>query len=1291
MDNKLEKLIDEYLSVCGKKDRMKYSEEEYQKYVRIKKELPLRCASLTQAWRDYMLQVFDTKLYKESKELWESYKDAKEQYLLLGTAALALRDWVSINLNYSQKDNEFRKEIKTLVMPALNRIKDITKEFRNNKSTAIQHMLPHLNFFKMIDGVNLTEADAMSSELPIPPSTVNWDEAIKAAKGTTLMIHWGAFSKQEFKDLQKRTDLALEDYSLAVLTQRKCLSRKKSDLRSARDAATPLHAVFGYTSNASAKSVEDKKKYYRLIVESGKGKYFSGRQISVACPYSEEAKEFERKWGVPVNNVIRRLCDIESNQDYIARSLNELTEYYPDVYGDAIDFFKSGQTLLYKHLPKNKLRKIRCRSAATLDSDCKAKLTELLKTFEDEMGFAPSPGIFTNLHDTDERLPVFLDAMKSFEASKTALLTEEIEKIRTKNDKLSGDLSTRKNSIISEIRSLADADPVANGFWYKGSKHTQESAGKVCNVIAGNASGRFSLPWFVNPLQARYSGYTFPDIIKWQTPGTRNNLEYVYSGPDSKKQAERCLNTNLLSILLAFPIKSVKISFIDPGTTNDCSFFTTRIGTQICSVINRETDVRQLIEQWQAKAAMVGKYTSDLVEYNNKEKAFLAPYELVVLLGSFSPSLYAQLEPFIQNGYKYGVYFFSFSQGSRGELFNNVTWKTDWPTYTDNCISLSPLDDAILMDTLTGYINKMASKEVTVQAISQDISSLATRPYGDAIQDFSVPVGEVNGHPVNFKLSNQHIHSFVIGQTGQGKSVFLHDVISGAVLGYSPEQFQVYLLDFKLAGEELYHYRGVKHVRALLANGSDLQLTYEILNDLKKQMEERSSLMREMGARTIEEYDRVAQRKFPRILLVVDECQELFRDNTHRQVGEGSIMIGIRSIIEDVARKGRSQGVHLLFATQTLSGTQLPPVIKNNITDYFLFKCVQEDAEQLVPGSSKKVLQLKVGHLLYNSTDGETTFQAYLPDVGAMVRQAVLKSSAVSVEQPGFVFDGSNESKFGSEELESIRETTTRNLRYIIGKSADVKRSSIEGVLKNDMGENLLFVGYNASQVARASFSALLSMMVSNKVGNLGYSFYCLDLLQSEDPDVFLPLEELTGYGLRMVPQSRSGDLISKLANDIREGVMNKSVLFILGQERFKAVRDEYELQGEPATASDNTTPRSFGRPQPKTYRSELKYILENGPEMGVHTILQIDRLSKLLFESSVNSRFVYRMFSYVCLLRTEKDAETRLGLDGIYPQQLSDQDSNLGAWFINDGIGKNDKFTPFVRLDKTIINEVLK
>ena len=55
-------------------------------------------------------------------------------------------------------------------------------------------------------------------------------------------------------------------------------------------------------------------------------------------------------------------------------------------------------------------------------------------------------------------------------------------------------------------------------------------------------------------------------------------------------------------------------------------------------------------------------------------------------------------------------------------------------------------------------------------------------------------------------------------------------------------------------------------------------------------------------------------------------------------------------------------------------------------------------------------------------------------------------------------------------------------------------------------------------------------------------------------------------------------------------------------------------------TFSDQTTGASI-----KTYKDTLSYILDNGPDYHVHTIIQVDKPDNLLFEDYVTSKFVLK------------------------------------------------------------------
>ena len=129
------------------------------------------------------------------------------------------------------------------------------------------------------------------------------------------------------------------------------------------------------------------------------------------------------------------------------------------------------------------------------------------------------------------------------------------------------------------------------------------------------------------------------------------------------------------------------------------------------------------------------------------------------------------------------------------------------------------------MKALVDYINsEINKKEKTV--VKQIYSKEIHNKYEIDISSITIPIGKSSNKEINFTMDMvSHVHSFIIGQSGSGKSVFLHNIIGSAILKYAPEDLQLYLLDFKLGGVEFNRYKGIKHVKSLLVDNSDQQIT----------------------------------------------------------------------------------------------------------------------------------------------------------------------------------------------------------------------------------------------------------------------------------------------------------------------------------------------------------------------------------------------------------------------------------------------------------------------------------
>ncbi|WP_250287313.1 FtsK/SpoIIIE domain-containing protein, partial [Frankia sp. CiP1_Cm_nod2] len=189
----------------------------------------------------------------------------------------------------------------------------------------------------------------------------------------------------------------------------------------------------------------------------------------------------------------------------------------------------------------------------------------------------------------------------------------------------------------------------------------------------------------------------------------------------------------------------------------------------------------------------------------------------------------------------------------------------------------------------------------------------------DAAGGLSVPVAFGPDGPVTLRFDDDTVHALVGGQAGSGKSTLLLDVVYGLAARYAPEQLRFHLLDFK-EGLEFAQFAPRAGDPFVLPHAdtigmdSDREFGVAVLRHARAQMQRRALAMRAVGARDLRGL-RAARggAGWPRILVVIDEFQVMLTplDAVSREAV---------SHLEALARQGRAYGIHLLLASQTLSG-----------------------------------------------------------------------------------------------------------------------------------------------------------------------------------------------------------------------------------------------------------------------------------------------------------------------------------------------------------------------------------
>ena len=172
-------------------------------------------------------------------------------------------------------------------------------------------------------------------------------------------------------------------------------------------------------------------------------------------------------------------------------------------------------------------------------------------------------------------------------------------------------------------------------------------------------------------------------------------------------------------------------------------------------------------------------------------------------------------------------------------------------------------------------------------------------------------------------------HGLIIGATGSGKSVLLHTVISCSMYCYSPEELQLYLMDFKTGTEfSIYEKTRMPHIR-LLALDAKQEFGESILEELEQEMQRRAELFKDNYSEKLSSYNEKAEKKLPRILVIIDEFQIMYDESLNRNIAQHCADLTNR-----IVKQGRSYGIHLLMAAQSareMSGRGLAQGVIDNI------------------------------------------------------------------------------------------------------------------------------------------------------------------------------------------------------------------------------------------------------------------------------------------------------------------------------------------------------------------------
>lgn len=553
-----------------------------------------------------------------------------------------------------------------------------------------------------------------------------------------------------------------------------------------------------------------------------------------------------------------------------------------------------------------------------------------------------------------------------------------------------------------------------------------------------------------------------------------------------------------------------------------------------------------------------------------------------------------------------------------------------------------------------------------------------------------------DGTDIEFRMDTvSHTHAFVIGKTGSGKSVLLHNIITGLVNAYSPDDLELYLLDLKMGGVEFNRYRRLPHLRSLLVDNSDIQIVLEIMRDIDMMMRERGKVFRNAAVSNIKEYNRAhPDKKMPQVIVVIDECHAIFSMGGGRGAAKEQREITERLV--KIAKEGRSQGIHLIFATQTLSGSEIPPDIQKNITDYYLLKCAPSDSESLVRGSSSRTEALPVGKVYYYHADRQALFQGIYNDNNAceqLISEALQRYSGNN-SRGQFYFNGAQTFELNAEIVSYLKAEEGKTVTGSPGRMINLQQTPVIINLRKDYSENVICTGINSDeQLSRTTIALMASQILAARASGMKLKVNVINCLDSESPASVLLNEMASCELISLYRPTDSESLLKRMCNMVsKKNITDTTVLYILGQERFGELKRDQKLTADP----DNDNLNSGGLPDIfqgisfsttstndssayDSYKKAIIYLLENGPTVGLHTVIQIDKPDKLLYEDFISTKTISARFKHIIILRSDPRAAITLGLsDDINLESLSADPERLRAYYYCDEDGVARLFSPF-------------
>ncbi|MCH8508969.1 MAG: hypothetical protein LAT64_09430 [Phycisphaerales bacterium] len=526
------------------------------------------------------------------------------------------------------------------------------------------------------------------------------------------------------------------------------------------------------------------------------------------------------------------------------------------------------------------------------------------------------------------------------------------------------------------------------------------------------------------------------------------------------------------------------------------------------------------------------------------------------------------------------------------------------PRLDETTLTLAaPPDDALaakILDRTAQAADDAGRVEVPFARLAPNDDERWTR---SASTELAIPLGRSGAQKIQqLRLgSGTRQHALIAGRTGSGKSTLLHVMITAAALWHSPDELNLYLIDFKKGVEfKAYTHGRVPHVRAV-AIESDREFGLSVLQRLDDELTTRGELFRKLGAQDLAAARKMApDNPLPRILLLIDEFQEFF-------VSDDEVASDASLLLDRLVRQGRAFGVHVVLGSQTLSGAySLARSTLGQMGVRIALQCSEADS-YLILGEDNNAARLlsRPGEAIYNDAgglvEGNSPFQtAWLPDTDRDAQIARLPEPPRPLPEP-VVFEGNAPARLDTSAKAFAQAVPDRSVpRVLLGDPVAIA-PPVSAALRKRSGANLLIIGPQPEPALGMLASAVITAASSPNA-----RAFVIDSTPEDDSLAGRLAQAVAAAGVqaRAANHRDAASIVAELDALVTERQDQPAqppvILVLAGLHRLRDLRKSedysFSLDEDAGPAADK----------------QLAHILREGPNVGVWTLTWCDTLTNL-------------------------------------------------------------------------------